>query len=227
MKPIPEACGCCEGIEIVTPEPTANRPGLPMLSYRIGTHASFLETMLARLSSADYPQLAGLTTRETDDAAIAFLDAWAVIADVLTFYNERIINEAYLRTATERRSILELARLVGYTLRPGVASSVYLAYTLDDQFKKEVLIPKGAQSQSIPEGDELPQTFETSEDLKAQARWNNLRPRMQRPQTKASILQGDGKNKRLYLQGISTTLKPNDPLLLIFQVATTRQRLIA
>ncbi len=29
-----------------------------------------------------------------------------------------------LRTAQERRSILELARLVGYELRPGVASSV-------------------------------------------------------------------------------------------------------
>lgn len=216
MKPMTEACGCCEGIEIVTPEPTANRPGLSALSYRIGTHASFLETMLARLSSSDYPELAGLGTRETNDPAIALLDAWAVIADVLTFYNERIINEGYLRTATERRSILELARLVGYQLRPGVASSVYLAYTVDDNFKEEAIISKGAKSQSIPGPNELPQTFETSEELKARAKWNNLKPRMTQPQTKDSIRQGDGKNAQIYLKGISTNLKPNDPLLIDF-----------
>ena len=120
-----DACGCCEGVEIVTPLPTANRPGLSKLAYRIGTHAGFFETMLARLSSRDFPQLSGLTTRDPADPSIALLDAWATVADVLTFYQERIINEGYLPTATERRSILELAKLVGYKLRPGVTSSVF------------------------------------------------------------------------------------------------------
>lgn len=215
MKTTTDACGCCEGIEIVTPEPTANRPGLSALSYRIGTHASFMESMLARLSSSEYPKLAELKTRETDDPAIAILDAWALVADVLTFYNERIINEGYLRTAMERRSILELARLVGYKLRPGVSSSVYLAYTLDDNFRAEVVIPKGARSQSIPGPGELPQSFETSEELKARALWNNLRPRMSRPQTFFSILL-DPKGPRIYLKGLNTNLKPNDPLLIDF-----------
>ena len=45
--------------------------------------------------------------------------------DVLTFYQERIANEGYLRTATERRSMLELARAIGYELSPGVAASTY------------------------------------------------------------------------------------------------------
>ena len=44
---------------------------------------------------------------------------------MLTFYQERIANEAYLRTATERVSLLELARLIDYELRPGVAASTY------------------------------------------------------------------------------------------------------
>jgi hypothetical protein len=80
-----------------------------------------------------YP-LRDLRSRASNDPAIAMLDAWATIADVLTFYQERIANEGYLRTAIERRSILELARLVGYFLRPGVASSVYLAYTLENGY---------------------------------------------------------------------------------------------
>ena len=141
-----DTCGCCEGIQQLTPLSIANRPGLNALVYRAGTHASFLETMLAQLSkmklrlgdlgiplpaTADpntpiYP-LRGLTTRDESDPAIAMLDAWATVADVLTFYQERIANEGFLRTATEHRSLLELARLVGYALRPGVASSVFLA----------------------------------------------------------------------------------------------------
>src|SRR5262245_7877773 len=128
-------CGCCEGVEPITPQPVANRPGLDALSYRVGTHASFLETMQARLSSQAFPGLSGLRTREANDASLALLDAWAVVADVLTFYQERIANEGYLRTATERRSVLEPARLVGYVPRPGVASSVYLAYTLEEKIQ--------------------------------------------------------------------------------------------
>ena len=205
-----DACGCCEGIVAVTPLSTVNRPGLSKLRYRIGTHAGFLETMLARLSSRDFPELAGLTTRESADPSIAMLDAWATVADVLTFYQERIANEGYLGTATERRSVLELARLVGYKLRPGVASSVFLAFTLDDKLEDEVTIPAGSLAQSIPGPDELPQSFETSEDLKARAKWNNLRPRMTRPQTEASI----SNEYRVYLKGINTNLKANDPLLI-------------
>ncbi len=221
------SCGCCEGIEKLTPMSTANRPGLDALAYRAGAHAAFLETMLARLSNLylDIPRdeldeqgrpridriypLHGLTTRAAGDPSIALLDAWATVGDVLTFYQERIANEGYLRTATERRSILELARLVGYALRPGVAASVYLAYTLDSNFKDEVIIPAGARSQSVPGPGELPQSFETSEPLKARAAWNVLKPRMTRPQTATTIKSG-----RLYLKGSTTNLKPNDPLLI-------------
>ncbi len=213
-------CGCCEGAEKLTPMTTANRPGLPALSYRVGTHATFLETMLARLSSGDYPALAGLKTREPSDPSIALLDSWAVAADVLTFYQERIANEGYLRTATERRSILELARLVGYTLRPGVASTVYLAYTLDEDRSvtppkpTAVTIPAGARAQSVPGPGELPQSFETADDLKARSEWNNLQPRMTRPQ---KITHTDALNRDiLYFDGIATNLKANDRLLLVF-----------
>lgn len=217
------ACGCCEGTEPITPQSTANRPGLAALSYRIGTHAMFLETMKARLSSHCLGEdcakgggtrpLAGLTTRDDSDPAIALLDAWSTVGDVLTFYQERIANEGYLRTATERRSVLELARLIGYAPRPGVAASVYLAYTIDDNTKEEVLIPTGARVQSVPGPDELPQSFETSEDLKARAAWNKLVPRKTAPQQWSELWDPTTNSGKLYLKGIATNLKPNDPLL--------------
>ena len=47
----PATCDCCEGVEILTPLATVNRPGLPVLSYRIGTHdmhSAYLPTQLER-----------------------------------------------------------------------------------------------------------------------------------------------------------------------------------
>src|SRR5437588_3423534 len=177
-----DTCGCCEGVQQLTPASIANRPGLNALAYRVGIHATFLETMRARLSSLSIPlgelgpllgptddptqpvyPLQTLTTRSLDDPSIALLDAWATVADVFSFYQERIANEGYLRTATERRSILELARLVGYRLRPGVASTVYLAYTVDENQAELADVPPGSLSQSIPGPGEQPQSFETVE----------------------------------------------------------------
>ena len=50
---------------------------------------------------------------------------------MLTFYQERIANEGYLRTAAERRSVLELARAIGYELNPGVAAGTFLAFSVE------------------------------------------------------------------------------------------------
>lgn len=219
-----KSCDCCSGVGRLTPVSTVNRPGLGALQYRSGTHASFLQTMKARLSTLELspddfeetvprsiPELRpilALTTREASDPAIALLDAWALVADVLTFYQERIANEGFLGTATERRSVLELARLIGYRLRPGVAASVHLAYTLEKD--SQVVIPKGSRAQSVPGPGELPQSFETSADLEARTEWNRFTPRATRPQ-KITI-----ESSELYFEGVSTRLKVNDPLLLVF-----------
>jgi hypothetical protein len=132
-------CGCCTGIATMTPASIENRPGLAALRYRVGTHGRFFASMKARLPMIEvvapgkdnqtlesFRPLQALTTRDPADPAIAMLDAWATVADVLTFYQERIANEGYVRTATERRSLVELSRLVGYAPRAGVSSSVFV-----------------------------------------------------------------------------------------------------
>jgi Baseplate J-like protein len=211
-----DTCGCCEAI---IPAPVIyNRPGLPALSCRIGVHSSFLARMLARLPGQTVGEALGLerhplralTTRAEDDPAIALLDAWAMLADVLTFYQERIANEGYLRTATERRSILQLAREIGYELRPGVAASAFLAFTIDDTpgAPGVVNIPKGTRVQSVPGQGQLPQTFETSADITAWPDWNVLRPRLTQPQTLDIAAQS------IYIAGTATNLKQGDLLLL-------------
>ena len=222
-------CGCCKGISAETPSVLENRPGLSAIAYRVGTHSTFRETLHARLSGSRQPALAGLSTRDNDDFSIALLDAWATVGDVLTFYQERIANEAYLRTATERLSVLELARLINYELRPGVAAGTYLAFTIEDtpgaagqvlaigtsaQIAPEMLPPikigAGVKVQSIPGPGEQAQTFETIEEIEARPEWNAIKPRLTHPQVNSSF-----RSKSFFLEGTTNDLKKGDQILLI------------
>jgi hypothetical protein len=222
-------CGCCKGISAETPVELQNRPGLSAIAYRVGTHSTFRETLHARLSGSGQPALNGLTTRDNNDFSIALLDAWAMVGDVLTFYTERIANEAYLRTATERLSVLELARLINYELRPGVAAGTYLAFTIEDtpgaggqalaigtsaQVALELLPPikiaAGVKVQSIPGPGEQAQTFETTEEIEARPEWNAIKPRLTQPQTKSSFW-----SKSLFFEGTANDLKKGDQILLL------------
>lgn len=204
-----DECGCCEGVERLTPASVENLPGLAALAYRVGTHGSFKATMQADLSS-DGP-LRDLTTREDDDPSIALLDGWAAVLDVLSFYQERIANEGFLRTAIERRSILEMARSIGYELRPGVAAGTYLAFTMETATGSpaSVQVPVGTKAQSTPAQDEKPQIFETVEQIEARGAWNELKPKIRQ-----FIAPALGK-KTLYLKGTATNLKAGDALLII------------
>ncbi len=232
-------CGCCEGIGAETPVLVWNRPGLPSIAYRTGTWAQFKSTMLARFTSFSSPllqpvqqeiapgqldvwPLQALQTRSDDDFTIALTDAFAVMCDVLTFYQERLVNESYFGTATQSYSLRQLARLVGYQLSPGVAASVYLAFTLDDKdlmystdggktltsTPYRLSLPAGIKAQSVPAPGDQPNTYETIEAISARTEWNALAPLSGQPQALLSSATS------VWLAGTSTNVKIGDTLLI-------------
>ncbi|MBN1323487.1 MAG: putative baseplate assembly protein [Methanotrichaceae archaeon] len=186
---IPEACDVVEADLDLLHE---NPPGRSSIGYRLGCQSAFVERMVSYISRFEIPggpnegshPLALLTTRDASDPALALIGAWACTLDVLSFYQERIANEGYIRTATERRSIMELAREIGYELRPGVAASVDLAFTVEDApgAPGSATVPRKAKAMSVPGQGEMPQTFETMEDIVVRAAWNSICPRLEEPQ---------------------------------------------
>lgn len=166
-------CGCPDGCACDPSEPVAakvhNLPRRTALAWRIAPHADSLGRMRAALAAGGAP-LPG------DDAASALLDSWAYVADVVSFYTERIANEGFLRTATELESVRELARTLGHELRPGVSATADLAFTVEDLPGAPGVadVPAGTPVQSVPAAGQLPQTFETDADLRALACWNSV-----------------------------------------------------
>ncbi|HEX8194148.1 MAG TPA: putative baseplate assembly protein [Allosphingosinicella sp.] len=213
--PVPQPCGCVPEPGDATARLLRNAPGQAALAARVGDHGAFFESLLDAAIEAN--QLDGLKVRDGDDFTIGLLDAWAVALDVLTFYQERIANEGYLGTATERRSVLELARTIGYELAPGVAAEASLAFGLDiaagqagtPGMPEAVLLEAGLAAQSIPGPGESPATFETMEPVEARAAWNEVRAR----QTRTQAL-GTG-TCEIWLAGLQAGLKRGDFILLV------------
>ncbi len=209
-------CGCCAGIAVQTPRGESNPPGQSSIAYRTGTWATFKDSMLARLSSSDYPALAGLTTRADDDYSIALLDASALVLDILTFYQERLASESYLRTANQLYSLTQLSQLIGYQPAPGVSAIVHLAFTLSsapglptNPSSNAITIPAGTTVQSVPAQGQIPQSFQTSADILGKPTWNALAVQTGNPWSPRS---GD---TSVYLDGTSTQLQPGDAFLIV------------
>ncbi|MFV8748923.1 putative baseplate assembly protein [Nannocystaceae bacterium ST9] len=217
---------CCTSVVESTRD---NPPGRSALRYRVGTHSSFLASMIAQLSKQIVPPngdpahaarpLADLRTRSTDDETIALLDAWACALDVLTFYDQVHVQEGFLPTAVQRESVFALAKAIGYTPSPGVAASTTLAFTIDDGARgpASVTIPAGSAALSIPTASPdlarpaeamRPQTFETIETIVARPEWNLLRATPSKPQVFATGVQ------TIYLQGLANRLAVGDALLI-------------
>ncbi|MGY1670345.1 hypothetical protein [Geodermatophilus sp. SYSU D00710] len=184
----------------------------------LGTWSSFRERMLRGLPRQVVPPdagpagsrpLQGLTTQASDDPTVALVDAFAAVCDVLTFYQERILAEGFLSTATEDRSVREILAGLGYEPGPGVAATADLSFTVDPAHDGEVVVPAGHAVLSVPAGQgELPVTFETTEELRARAEWNALPARRTRQHT------GGATVRTLHLAGLTTGLVPGDGLVL-------------
>lgn len=204
-----DACGCCEDMAPLVPRPRDNTPGKSRIDARIGTQAAFKADMLAALARSG--GLRRLTTRSDDDPTIAVLDGWASVLDVLSFYQEEIVNEGYLRTAGERLSVGHMAAGIGYQLRPGVGSETCLAFECEatPSTPIEVTIPAGSQVQSTPAPDETAQIFETKEEIVGRPAWNALRPRLMEKAPVRRLI------SNIYLEGTSSGLEPGHALLFV------------
>ncbi len=137
-----------------------NPPGQTAIQYRVGDFASVRTALLTPLRGET--ELVDWRPAAEGDLAVQLLEWWAYLADILTFYNERIANESYVETATQLPTAMQLTGLVGYTPPPATAATGTLAAIVTGN--NTVTLPQGFQLQSSPGPGKTPQVFETSDD---------------------------------------------------------------
>ena len=141
------------------PAVITNPPGQDTIAYRVADFAGFRAALLAaRPGEQELTSFAPAA----GDLGLQVLEWWAYLGDILTFYNERIASEAYLRTATRPDSLDHLVRVLGYRPRPGIAATGKLAVLARPGGPARPLaVPTGMAITSTPSPGVPAQTFET------------------------------------------------------------------
>ncbi|HEX7677013.1 MAG TPA: hypothetical protein VF713_02740 [Thermoanaerobaculia bacterium] len=190
----------------IHPAAIDNLPGLESVSYRAGDFAAFRRALL--LARPGETALRLWRPGGSGDLAVQLVEWWAVLADILTFYNERIINESYLGTATQDDAVKNLVRLLGYRPRPGIAAEGVVAALISGS--KPVTIAAGFQIQSKPGPGKQPQIFEVDDDTRITLPDSVAVDPVPDP----ALLRLDGGRSSLLLAGSITAIKANDRFLL-------------
>ena len=146
------ACPCDA---LVFPTPISNAAGQSSISYRVGDYTSFREALLR--TQPGEQQLTSWQPTE-GDLALQMLEWWAYLADILTFYNERVANDSYLRTAQRADVVARIVALLGYRPRPALGSSGMLAAL--SSAAVPFTLPQGVPFQSKSTPKVPAQTFE-------------------------------------------------------------------
>ncbi|HEY4364586.1 MAG TPA: baseplate J/gp47 family protein [Bryobacteraceae bacterium] len=191
-----EACGF--------PEVISNPPGLSAIQYRAGDFTDFRDQMLRALPGEI--ELANWKPTATSDLALQMIEWWAYLSDILTFYNERIANQDYLRTADLDASVNRLIRVLGYRPKPGIGAVATLAAIVSA--KQPITLPEGFGIQSKPGPGKSPQIFELSADTAVQPGGQVSAD----PDNSQAVIGTDGS---VYLKGTVSSIKTGDLVLLV------------
>lgn len=95
------------------------------------------------------------------DMGIVLIELLAHGLDILSYYNDKVANEIFPDTATERESIIKHCRRLGYSLKNSTPSQYYQVFKIIPQ-KNDYVIPRGFK---IKTGGEENIEFELVEDL--------------------------------------------------------------
>ena len=142
------------------PRAPANLPQQDSIGFRFGNYAQFRRAMLRPRDSER--AIAVWRTQGRGDLAVMMVEWFAYLADIISFYDERIANESYLRTADLDSSAKRLIQILGYRPRPAIGAAGTIAALVTKG--QSALLPRGLQFQSKPAPGQQPQIFELAQD---------------------------------------------------------------
>ena len=146
------------------------------------------------------------------DYQTMFIELWAYLADILTFYQERIANEAFVPTATQRDSLLRLSELIDYRPGPGAGASALVAFSVQ---KDNVTIPASFRIGSKATPTQPAAVFETSAAINTLVAHNSIPVATALPANQFVRLGTNSTSRNVVLQGTNNRLAAGDYVLAV------------
>lgn len=139
----------------------ADAKAVPSIDYTAKDFAGFRQAMLDHAAQI-FPEWTG---RNTSDFGVVFVELMAYLGDILSYYQDAAARESFLSTATRRESIVELARMLGYTPDVAAPAAGTVVLATEDSQATAVHIPAGTKlTTDFVEALDRPLVYETTQD---------------------------------------------------------------
>lgn len=112
------------------------------IDYTSRDFYSLKNDLISRISARVNDNGKTWTGNNPADFGVAIVEAFAHVGDVTNYYIDRMANEAYLSTAVQRQSILNLAFMYGYV--PSGFRRAYVDVTISNPNTTDILVPAGS-----------------------------------------------------------------------------------
>jgi hypothetical protein len=132
------------------------RDNRQIIDYLARDYSSFRRALID-LIPAKLPEM---TDRSEANFGIVLIELFAYMADILSYYQDRVANEAFLTTAQERRSVINHLRLIGYEMAPAAPATARLSLIVGNNVNQVVEIRNGDQFATPSSKDRKSVTFE-------------------------------------------------------------------
>jgi uncharacterized phage protein gp47/JayE len=102
------------------------------------------------------------TSRDPSDLGMVMIELFSYLGDLMNFYTDRAANEGFIATASQRDSLLQLARMLGYV--PTAISAASVTLTFNNSTASDVVVPAKTQvaTTSVVNGLNTQIVFETN-----------------------------------------------------------------
>ena len=104
--------------------PVSNIP--VSIDYTSRDYYALRDALIQRVQERTGGKWAG---NDPSDFGVALVETFAYMGDIINYYIDRVANESYLGTATQRQSVLNLASMLGYTAGGYTSATVNVTLT--------------------------------------------------------------------------------------------------
>jgi Baseplate J-like protein len=170
-RPLRFRLACGDPFDCRSPAAEAVPPAeLPVaIDYLAKDYSSFRQALIDFIPT----RLPAWTERSEADLGMTLLELLAATADTLSYVQDRVANEAFLGSATQRRSVAGHLALVGYQMDEGASARTWLQFQVNEV---HTLGPGGFQVSNAPTSDAEPViVFETLAGATLDPRHNEMR----------------------------------------------------
>jgi len=135
--------------------------GSPIFDYSSRDYSSIMQDLLNRVPN----YLPEWTSQDPSDFGVVLLQLFAYVGDLLSYYEDRLAGEAFIQTATQPVSVLNIAAMLGYTPTLTVPASAELQVTIGSTVTGPFVIPQGTKFSTVASTTQPAIVFETAAEL--------------------------------------------------------------